>query len=114
MLKKEENQKQFGLMPYVTDKTGWEGGTEKGAHFSSTYADFEDRIKIIAGELDSTCFMRKICSIQNISSSALDIIDDTSFDASWGTETSEVAVSNSSVLSKSTIIVFTFIVFILL
>ena len=39
---KEENQKQFGLIPYVTDKTGWEGGTEKGAHFSSTYADFED------------------------------------------------------------------------
>ena len=39
---KQENQKQFGLYPYSSDQTGWEGGTEKGAHFSSAYADFED------------------------------------------------------------------------
>lgn len=59
--------------------------------------------RIIAGELDNTNFMRKICSVQNISSSALDIIDDTTFDASWGAETDSVVVSNSTVLSKSTI-----------
>lgn len=59
--------------------------------------------RIIAGELDSSNFMRKICAVQNISSSALDIIDDTTFDASWGAETDSVSVSNSTVLSKSTI-----------
>jgi len=39
---KAENQQKYGLYPYTTDKTGYEGGTESGAHFSSTYADFED------------------------------------------------------------------------
>ncbi len=37
-----ENQAKYGLMPYVADDTGWEGGTETGAHYSSVYADFED------------------------------------------------------------------------
>lgn len=59
--------------------------------------------RIIAGELDSSNFMRKICSVQNISSSALDIIDDTTFDASWGSETGTVSTTDSTVLSKSTI-----------
>ncbi len=38
----EENQQKFGLMPYSTDETGYEGGTENGAYFQNTYADFED------------------------------------------------------------------------
>ncbi len=38
----EQNQVKYGLVPYVADDTGYEGGVEKGAHFSSTYADFED------------------------------------------------------------------------
>ena len=37
-----ENQQKYGLQPYVADDTGWEGGTETGAHYASTYADFED------------------------------------------------------------------------
>ena len=37
-----EYQQKFGLYPYVTDETGWEGGEERGAHFASTYADLED------------------------------------------------------------------------
>lgn len=37
-----DNQKKFGLYPYSTDKTGYEGGTESGAHFSGSYVDFED------------------------------------------------------------------------
>ena len=37
-----ENQQKYGLQPYVADDTGWEGGTETGAHYASVYADFED------------------------------------------------------------------------
>lgn len=39
---KEENQQKYGLYPYSTDETGWEGGTESGAHFSDSYVDFQD------------------------------------------------------------------------
>lgn len=38
----EENQLKYGLLPYSTDETGYEGGTENGAYFQNTYADFED------------------------------------------------------------------------
>ena len=37
-----ENQAKYGLLPFVADDTGWEGGTETGAHYASVYADFED------------------------------------------------------------------------
>ena len=80
----------------LTTATG--SGTTYGGYLVSPNMQ-----RIIAGEMDSTCFMRKICSVQNISSSALDIIDDTSFDASWGTETGSVSVSDSTVLNKITI-----------
>ncbi len=39
---KTENQQKYGLQPYSASDTGWEGGTETGAHYSSVYADFED------------------------------------------------------------------------
>ncbi len=39
---KPENQQKYGLQPYSSSETGWEGGTENGAHYSSVYADFED------------------------------------------------------------------------
>ena len=38
----KDNQAKYGLYPYSTDQTGYEGGTESGAHFSSVYADLED------------------------------------------------------------------------
>ncbi len=56
--------------------------------------------KIIAGELNNNCFMRQICSVQNISSSALEVIDDTEFATSWISETGAVDDTDSSVLSK--------------
>lgn len=59
--------------------------------------------RIITGELNENCFMRKICSVQTISSSALEVIDDTSFATSWISETGTVSDSNSSVLNKITI-----------
>ncbi len=39
---KTENQKKYGLYPYASAETGWEGGEEKGAHFADNYAEFED------------------------------------------------------------------------
>ncbi|MBR6740976.1 MAG: phosphodiester glycosidase family protein [Clostridia bacterium] len=39
---KAENQATYGLYPYSTDQTGYEGGTESGAHFRDTYAEFAD------------------------------------------------------------------------
>ena len=39
---KKENQEKYGLQPYSSSETGWEGGTETGAHYASVYADFED------------------------------------------------------------------------
>ena len=39
---KPENQKTYGLYPYSTNETGYEGGTESGAHFKDSYADFQD------------------------------------------------------------------------
>ena len=39
---KKENQQKYGLLPYSSSETGWEGGTETGAHYASVYADFED------------------------------------------------------------------------
>ncbi len=39
---KAENQQKYGLIPYTTDQTGYEGGRESGAHFANSYAEFED------------------------------------------------------------------------
>lgn len=46
---KPENQAKYGLYPYSTDETGYEGGTENGAYFSQVYADFEDSFIIDNG-----------------------------------------------------------------
>ncbi|MBE6768071.1 MAG: hypothetical protein E7549_04075 [Ruminococcaceae bacterium] len=45
-----ENQQKYGLYPYSTDETGYEGGTENGAYFRNTYADFEDSFLIDSAE----------------------------------------------------------------
>lgn len=59
--------------------------------------------RIITGELNDNCFMRQICSVQTISSSALEVIDDTSFATSWIAETGTVDDSDSTVLNKITV-----------
>ena len=59
--------------------------------------------KIITGELTNNCFMRQISSVQTISSSALEIIDDTSFATNWIAENGTVEDSDVSVLNKKTI-----------
>jgi HK97 family phage major capsid protein len=59
--------------------------------------------KIIANEISESCFMRKICSVQNIGSSALEVIDDSDFATSWIDETGAVDDSDVSILTKLTI-----------
>ena len=59
--------------------------------------------RIITGELNDNCFMRQICSVQTISSSALEVIDDTSFATSWIAETGTINDSDSAVLNKITV-----------
>lgn len=46
---KPANQEKYGLYPYSSSETGYEGGTEKGASFGQTYASFSDEFT-----LDST------------------------------------------------------------
>ncbi|GMO56415.1 MAG: phage major capsid protein [Rickettsiales bacterium] len=59
--------------------------------------------QIIADELQNSCFMRKICSIQKIGSSALEIIDDTNFTANWLDETDARPDTDVAVISKTII-----------
>lgn len=58
---------------------------------------------IITGELNNSCFMRNICSVQTISSSALEVIDDTSFATAWIGETGTISDTDSTILNKVTI-----------
>jgi HK97 family phage major capsid protein len=59
--------------------------------------------RLIATEINNSCFLRRICAVQNIGSSALELIDSTDFDASWLSETGSVEDSNSATLTKITI-----------
>lgn len=59
--------------------------------------------RIITGELNNNCFMRKICSVQAVASSSLEVIDDTNFTTAWIGENGTVADTDASTLSKITI-----------
>lgn len=59
--------------------------------------------RIITGELSCNCFMRKICSVQAIGSSALEVIDDTNFATAWISETGTINDTDTSTLNKTTI-----------
>ncbi|MDR3290451.1 MAG: phage major capsid protein [Rickettsiales bacterium] len=59
--------------------------------------------KIIAGELENSCFMRRICSVQNVGSSALEIVDDVNFSAAWVGEIENRMETSGSTISKTTI-----------
>jgi len=59
--------------------------------------------RIITGEVQNSCVMRKICSVQQISTTALDIIDDSSFATAWNSEAGTVSDSNASILTKKSI-----------
>ena len=56
--------------------------------------------KIISDRLLDSCVMRKICSIQEISTSSLDVIDNTKFSTSWISETGSVEDSDAGTCRK--------------
>ncbi|MDR2777664.1 MAG: phage major capsid protein [Rickettsiales bacterium] len=59
--------------------------------------------RMIMDRIESLCVMRKICSIQEISSSSLDVIDHTAMTPSWLGETGSVSDTDTSIFSKKTI-----------
>lgn len=62
--------------------------------------------KIIIDRLLDSCVMRKICSVQEISTSSLDVIDNTKFSTSWISETGSVDDTDAGTLNKKTIQTF--------
>ena len=62
--------------------------------------------KIITDRLLDSCIMRKICSTQEISTSSLDVIDNTKFSTSWISETGSVDDTDAGTLNKKTIQTF--------
>ena len=59
--------------------------------------------KMIIDNLQERCVIRKIASVQEISSSSLDVIDASSMTPSWFSETGTVTDTDTSIFSKTTI-----------
>ena len=59
--------------------------------------------KMIIDTLSENCVMRKICSVQEISTASLDVITNSAFTASWNSETGDITDSDSGTLTKKTI-----------
>ena len=59
--------------------------------------------KMVYDKIDDLCIMRKICSVQTISSSSLEVIDSSGMTPSWIGETGAVNDTDTSIFSKKTI-----------
>ena len=59
--------------------------------------------KMVHDKIDDLCIMRKICSVQTISSSSLEVIDSSGMTPSWIGETGAVNDTDTSIFSKKTI-----------
>lgn len=59
--------------------------------------------KMIIDNVEERCVIRKIASVQEISSSALDVIDGSNMTPSWLNETGTVNDTDTSIFSKTTI-----------
>lgn len=86
------------LKSLTTDATGSNGGYLVTANMQS----------LITGNIAANSIMRRICSVQEISSSSLDVIDDdNAFATAWSaSEEAVVADSNNATLSKKAISAF--------
>lgn len=62
--------------------------------------------KMMIDEIENNCIMRKICSVQEISSSSLDVIDGSNMTPSWINETGTINDTDTSIFSKTTINTF--------
>ena len=59
--------------------------------------------KMVYDKIDDLCIMRKICSVQTISSSSLEVIDSSGMTPSWIGETGAVNDTDTSIFSRKTI-----------
>jgi HK97 family phage major capsid protein len=59
---------------------------------------------MIVDNIEERCTMRKICSVQEISSISLDVIDHSAMTPSWLGETGTVGDTDTSIFSKKTIL----------
>ncbi|MDR0572406.1 MAG: phage major capsid protein [Rickettsiales bacterium] len=59
--------------------------------------------KMLLDNIEERCVMRKICSVQEISSSALDVLSASNMIPSWLSETGTVSDTDTSIFSKKTI-----------
>lgn len=59
--------------------------------------------KLIIDSLAENCIMRKICSIQEISTGSLDIITNSTFSAIWNSEDGTISDTDGGTLNKKTI-----------
>jgi HK97 family phage major capsid protein len=59
--------------------------------------------RMIMDKIENVCVMRKICSVQEISSSSLDVIDHSGMSPTWISETGTVSDTDTSVFSRKTI-----------
>ena len=62
--------------------------------------------KMMVDKIEENCIMRKICSVQEISSSSLDVIDASNMAPSWLSETGTVSDTDTSIFTKTTINTF--------
>jgi HK97 family phage major capsid protein len=62
--------------------------------------------KILLDRIEERCVMRKICSVQEISSSALDVLNGSNMTPSWLSEVGTVTDTDTSIFSKKTINTF--------
>ena len=83
-------------------KSDLSAGLDNGSAYGG-YLLTPNMQKIISEEVEDNCFMRKICSVQEISSSSLEVLDDTTFSTSWMSETGTVIDSDSGAFTKTTI-----------
>ena len=82
------------------------GSLSSGLDSSSAFGGYlltANMQKIINQDVEDNCFMRKICSVQEISSSALEVLDDTTFATSWINETGTVSDTDVGDFTKTTI-----------
>ena len=59
--------------------------------------------KMITDNLQERCVMRKICSVQEISTASFEVLSGSSMEPSWVNETGTITDTDSSIFSKKTI-----------
>ncbi len=77
--------------------------TMSTADTAGGYLMYPNIQKLIIDRLAENCVMRKICSVQEISTGSLDVITNSEFSANWNAEDGTVSDTNGGVLTRKTI-----------